>query len=300
MIGNIMEWWSNFRKQRKLDKLDGLMDMSDVKLGRKTRRYFYRHDNMMRLNTCLKLALPEVAFLIGCAVMLTKTGLIELCLVLGIISIMSCAILFSGMINASYYWSERTMYRSFNRGDIGKVMEPFIEWHYLHYRIMNCGFKDPYTPGRILFESLLNLPFVSHSVFDDMDEFKNIDDWSNEDLGQFMKLMIGCIAIYVKGDGKPSRKALAKFIDESNSRDISWDILSKVALRRYTRTHAESIRHNREKEKLENESISLAESMKNKIAHEQPDKDNPDYARILNLKKKLDEKADELRLEAQP
>lgn len=55
MIGNIMEWWSNFRKQRRLDKFDGLMDMSDVKLGRKTRRYFYRHDNMMRLNTCLKL-----------------------------------------------------------------------------------------------------------------------------------------------------------------------------------------------------------------------------------------------------
>ena len=75
MIDNIMEWWSNFRKQRKLDKLDGLMDMSDVKLGRKTRRYFYRHDNMIRLNACLKLALPEVAALIGCAVMLTKTGL---------------------------------------------------------------------------------------------------------------------------------------------------------------------------------------------------------------------------------
>ena len=292
MIDNIMEWWSNFRKQRKLDKLDGLMDMSDVKLGRKTRRYFYRHDNMIRLNTCLKLALPEVAALIGCAVMLTKTGLAELCLVLGIISIMGCAISFSGMINdASYYWSERTMYRSFNRGRIGKVMEPFIEWHYLHYRIMNCGFKDPHTPGRILFDSLLNLPFVNHN--DDMRGFDDIDDWTDEELGQFMKLMIGCIAIYVKGDGRPSRKALDKFINESNARAIASDIMNRIAVRK----HKESVRRNR---KEENESISLAESMKNKIAHEQPDKDNPDYARILNLKKKLDEKADELRLEAQP
>ena len=300
MIGNIMEWWSNFRKQRKLDKFDSLMDMSDVKPGRKTRRYFYRHDNMMRLNTCLKLALPEVASLIGCAVMLTKTGLIELCLVLGIISIMGCAILFSGMINASYYWSERTMYRSFNRGDIGKVMKPFIEWDDLHGLLSQCRFDESYTPGLILFWHLLDLPFVDHKALDDMKEFDDIDDWTDEGLGQFMKLMIGCIAIYVKGDGRPSRKALAKFIDESNARDISWDILSKVALRRYTRTHAESVRHNREEAKLENESISLAESMKNKIVHEQPDKDNPDYARILNLKKKLDEKADELRLEAQP
>jgi len=289
MIGSIVEWWSNFRKQRKLDKLDGLMDMSDVKLGRKTRRYFYRHDNMIRLNTCLKLALPEVAALIGCAVMLTKTGLIELCLVLGIISIMSCAILFSGMINASYYWSEQTMYRSFNRGRIGKVMEPFIEWHYFHYRIMNCGFKDPHTPGRILFESLYELPFVNHN----MSVFNDIDDWTDEEIGQFMKLMIGCIAIYVKGDGRPSRKALDKFIEESNARAIASDIMDRIAVRK----HKESVRRNR---KEENESISLAESMKNKIVHEQPDKNNPDYARILNLKKKLDEKADELRLEAQP
>lgn len=292
MIGNIMEWWSNFRKQRKLDKFNGLMDMSDVKLGRKTRRYFYRHDNMIRLNAFLKLALPEVVALIGCAVMLTKTGLAELCLVLGIISIMGCAISFSGMINdASYYWSERTMYRSFNRGRIGKVMEPFIEWHYLHYRIMNCGFKDHDTPGRILFESLYELPFVNHN--DDMRGFNDIDDWTDEELGQFMKLMIGCIAIYVKGDGKPSRKALDKFIDESNARSIASDILNRIAVRK----HKESVRRNR---KEESESISLAESMKNKIVHEQPDKDNPDYARILNLKKKLDEKADELRLEAQP
>lgn len=290
MIGNIMEWWSNFRKQRNLDKLDGLMDMSDVKLGRKTRRYFYRHDNMIRLNACLKLALPEVAALIGCAVMLTKTGLAELCLVLGIISIMGCAISFSGMINdASYYWSERTMYRSFNRGRIGKVMEPFIEWHYMHYRIMNCGFKDPHTPGRILFESLYELPFVD----DNMSVFNDIGDWTDEELGQFMKLMIGCIAIYVKGDGRPSRKALDKFIEESNARSIASDIMDRIAVRK----HKESVRRNR---KEENESISLAESMKNKIVHEQPDKDNPDYARILNLKKKLDEKADELRLEAQP
>lgn len=292
MIDNIMEWWSNFRKQRKLDKFNDLMDMSDVKLGRKTRRYFYRHDNMIRMNAFLKLALPEVAALIGCAVMLTKTGLIELCLFLGIISIMGCAISFSWMINdASYYLSERTMYRSFNRGRIGKVMEPFIEWHYLHYRIMNCGFKDPDTPGRILFESLCELPFVNHN--DDMSVFNDIDDWTDEELGQFMKLMIGCIAIYVKGDGRPSRKALDKFIDESNARSIASDILNRISMRK----HKASVRRNR---KEESESISLAESMKNKIAHEQPDKDNPDYARILNLKKKLDEKADELRLEAQP
>lgn len=291
MIDNIMEWWSNFRKQRKLDKFNGLMDMSDVKLGRKTRRYFYHHDNMIRLNACLKLVLPEVAFLIGCAVMLTKTGLAELCLALGIISIIGFPISFSGMINASYYWSERTMYRSFNRGRIGKVMEPFIEWHYLHYRIMNCGFKDPYTPGSILFESLCELPFVNHNH--DMRGFNNIDDWTDEELGQFMKLMIGCIAIYVKGDGRPSRKALDKFIDESNARSIVSDILDRIAVR----NHKESVRRNR---KEENESISLAESMKNKIVHEQPDKDNPDYVRILNLKKKLDEKVDELRLEAQP
>lgn len=290
MINNIMEWWSNFRKQRRLNKFNGLMDMSDVKLGRKTRRYFYRHDNMIRLNAFLKLALPEVAALIGCAVMLTKTGLAELCLVLGIISIMGCAISFSGMINdASYYWSERTMYRSFNRGRIGKVMEPFIEWHYMHYRIMNCGFKNPHTPGSILFESLYELPFVNHN----MSVFNDIDDWTDEELGQFMKLMIGCIAIYVKGDGRPSRKALDKFIEESNARSIASDIMDMIAVRK----HKDSIRRNR---KEENESISLAESMKNKIVHEQPDKDNPDYARILNLKKKLDEKADELRLEAQP
>ena len=133
--------------------------------------------------------------------------------------------------------------------------------------------------------------------------FEDIEDWSDEDLGQFMKLVIGCLMIYVNNDGHPDEKVLNKLLKDIHAVQIFDGLKSRVTARRNARLKREAEARHRldlEREKaLKASSVSIAEEVKASLIHEEPDPSDPDVVRLNNIAESMRNKTEELRNAAQ-
>lgn len=154
--------------------------------------------------------------------------------------------------------------------------------------------------------------FIRHS-FDngpDRQVYFDIDNWTNEELGRFMRIVTSATAIYVNADGEPDEAVLRNFIRDTHVEDTMNEIKTRILKRHTCKMQAEQARQFEEaraeivweeQERLRRRrehkvaSEDMADTMKAMMVQEEPDKDNPDYIRLVNLKNRLDDSADELR-----
>lgn len=267
----MIEKWKRNRVLRRIDKL---MDLTDIQLGRKVRKYFlHLNDKTLIIRNTLRISIDflmiMVPILIGVWPFLGILGFVL------VLSILSC------IFSLVEYGISTTMFYHLviHRGPIGSIMDPIVEWS------DKCS-VDYYGYYYMSFSDLVYMCL-------DPDGIDNINDWSDEELGKLMNLILGCLVIHIKADGSPNEDhALYQFLDGIHADSTTQKIADKVISRREKRTK-------REQELEESRLSDVAESMKNRIVQDEPD-DSLEFRKIRDLKERLDEKADELRLETQP
>ena len=278
-------------RKRKLRRINRIMGLTDVQLGRKTRRYFRRSAKI-----------PHSSLIITTASIIGIIGLIffnEKFIETNNLWLYLLAI-YAPFIFMALFGVIAIAYRDLldtplgNYGLIGGIMNLFDPWKCQHI-------------GRLDFPD-----FIRHS-FDngpDRQVYFDIDNWTNEELGRFMRIVTSATAIYVNADGEPDEAVLHDFIRDTHVEDTMNEIKAKI-LKRYTcKMQAEQARQfevaraeiaEEEQERLRRRrehkaaSEDMADTMKAMMIQEEPDKDNPDYIRLVNLKNRLDDSADELR-----
>lgn len=267
----MIEKWKRNRVLRRIDKL---MDLTDIQLGRKVRKYFlHLNDKTLIIRNTLRISIDflmiMVPILIGVWPFLGILGFVL------VLSILSC------IFSLVEYGISTTMFYHLviHRGPIGSIMDSIVDWS------DKCS-VDYYGYYYMSFSDLVYMCL-------DPDGIDNINDWSDEELGKLMNLILGCLVIHIKADGSPNEDhALYQFLDGIHADSTTQKIADKVISRREKRTK-------REQELEESRLSDVAESMKNRIVQDEPD-DSLEFRKIRDLKERLDEKADELRLEAQP
>lgn len=259
----MMKKWKRNRILRRIDKL---MDLTDIQLGRKVRKYFlHLNRKTFIIRNTLRIGID---FLIIMAPILI--GILQLNEVIIIIFLSFMLLVIFGMIEWGISVTIMFYHLVIRRGPIGSIMDPIVDWSD-KYSVYNCSHY-------VSFSDLVYMCL-------DPDGVDNINDWSDEELGRFMNLVMGCLVIHIKADGGPNEDhALYQFLDGIHADSLTQKITDKVISRREKR-----------KELEENRLSDVAESMKDRIVQEEPDKDNPDYIRLVNLKNRLDDSADKLR-----
>lgn len=258
----MIEKWKRNRVLRRIDKL---MDLTDIQLGRKARKYFlHLNDKTLIIRNTLRISIDflmiMVPILIGVWPFLGILGFVL------VLSILSC------IFSLVEYGISTTMFYHLviHRGPIGSIMDSIVDWS------DKCS-VDYYGYYYMSFSDLVYMCL-------DPDGIDNINDWSDEELGKLMNLVLGCLVVHIKADGSPNEDhALYQFLGGIHADSATQKIADKVIARREKRNELEK-----------NRLSDVAESMKDRIVQEEPD-DSPDYIRLVNLKNKLDDSADELR-----
>lgn len=278
-------------RKRKLRRINRIMDLTDVQLGRKARRYFRRSAKT-----------PHSSLIIIAASIIGIIGLIffnEKFIETNNLWLYLLAI-YAPFIPMALFGVIAMAYRDLldtplgNHGLIGGIMNLFGPWKCQHM-------------GRLDFPD-----FIRHS-FDngpDRQVYFDIDNWTNEELGRFMRIVTSATAIYVNADGEPDEAVLRNFIRDTHVEDTMNEIKTRILKRHTRKMQAEQTRQfeearaeiaAEEQERLRRRrehraaSEDMADTMKAMMVQEEPDKDNPDYIRLVNLKNRLDDSADELR-----
>lgn len=274
-------------RKRKLRRINRIMDLTDVQLGRKTRRYFLRSAKT-----------PHSSLIIIAASIIGIIGLIffnEKFIETNNLWLYLLAI-YAPFIPMALFGVIMIVYQDLldtplgNHGLIGGIMNLFGPWKCQHI-------------GRLDFPD-----FIRHS-FDngpDRQVYFDIDNWTNEELGRFMRIVTSATAIYVNADGEPDEAVLYGFIRDTHVEDTMNEIKTRILKRYACKMQAEQARQfeeiaGEEQERLRRRrehkaaSENMADTMKAMMVQEEPDKDNPDYIRLVNLKNRLDDSADKLR-----
>lgn len=259
-----------WRRNWILRRIDRLMDLTDIQLGRKVRKYFlHLNDKNFIIRNTLRIGIDFLIIMVPI--------LIGVWPFLGILGFALVSSILSCIFGIVEYAISSTMFYHLviRRGPIGSIMDSIVDWS------DKCS-VDYYGYYYVSFSNL-----TSECL--DPDDVDNINDWSNEELGRFMNLILGCMVIHIKADGSPNEEQfIDKFLDDTHAKSTMKKITDKVIARREKR-----------KELEENRLSGVAESMKNRIVQVEPD-DSPEFKKIRDLKDRMDEKADELRLEVQP
>lgn len=175
-----------------------------------------------------------------------------------------------------------------NIGRMGSIIGSLAQW-------TDYGYVHAYS-----FDKLANLPFIEN---DESKMFENIGDWSDEDLGQLMRIVIGCLMIYVNDDGHPDEEVLNTLLKDIHAKQVIDVLKSRVIPRRNARLKREEEAKHRldlEREKARKaSSASMAEEVKASLVHEEPDPSDPDVVRLNNIAESMRNKTEELRNAAQ-
>lgn len=270
-----------FKKLRELvlDRMRKLEDLPDFELGRMTRKYFGNMNDSTRLSRKALGGLPVILFLIASIRTLfhnfvTVSLLPLLFNFLFIIAMIIALVFYCGFENWGLLVS--------GVGPIGMVMTFYNRWLSAEHMVERGNFQDyPYD-----LKMLSKIFFVYDG---DKEKFDDIDDWSNEDLGQFMKLLIGCVSIYVHDDGQPNQKSLDRFLKGVDSEKTMSEIMDHIEDNRQSKDKVIQ-----EHEGLGDDSIAFADEMRNKVAYEKPDPNDPDVLRMERINEIIRTKTDEL------
>lgn len=260
-----------WKRKRILRKIDKLMALTDIQLGRKVRKYFlHLNRKTFIIRNILRIGIDFLIIMVPILI-----GIWQLNEAILIIFLSFMLLVIFGVIEWSISVTIMFYHLVIRRGPIGSIMDSIVDWS------DKCS-VDYYGYYYMSFSDLVYMCL-------DPDGIDNINDWSDEELGKLMNLILGCLVIHIKADGSPNEDhALYQFLGGIHADSTTQKIADKVISRREKR-----------KELEKNRLSGVAESMKDRIVQEEPD-DSPEFRKIRDLKERLDEKADELRLEAQP
>ena len=272
----MMKKWKRNRILRRIDKL---MDLTDIQLGRKVRKYFLHLNrktfiirNTLRIGIDFLIIMAPL--LIGGWQLYNDPSFYAGTLVFAMLS--SIPLVIFGMIELGISVTIMFYHLVIRRGPIGSIMDPIVDW--------SDKYSVDYCSHYVSFSDLVYMCL-------DPDGIDNINDWSDEELGRFMNLVLGCLVIHIKaGCGSNEDHALYQFLDGIHADSTTQKIADKVISRREKRTK-------REQELEESRLSDVAESMKDRIVQEEPD-DSPEFRKIRDLKERLDEKSEDLRMAA--
>lgn len=258
----LRNWLHRLSRNRSLKSIDRLMGLSDMKLGRKTRKYFLRLRRSLnirrrlfslsdRVNDLGKFGQfndsnPEgfiapfiiyigmfvIAGFISSIMQSESSSSIGAATPIFLVIVLPFIVLFGKfLINFlttspdEYNWP--ILYKSHltHTGAIGKVMSRL--WR---NRIgsgvksnNNNGFTYSYHEGFNQMASLLNM---------NMDCLDEPEYWTNEDYGRFMRIILSYAFIYESADGKPDNDVLSEFINSDDVQSTAREVLNDVRERK--------------------------------------------------------------------
>lgn len=270
-----------FKKLRELvlDRMRKLEDLPDFELGRMTRKYFGNMNDSTRLFRKSLVWLPVIPFL-----MTSMRSFVHDFVTVSLLPLLFNFLFIAAMIIALvFYWGfENWGLLVSGVGPIGMVMAFYNRWLSAEHMVERGNFQDyPYD-----LKMLSKIFFVDD---DDKEKFDDIGDWSNEDLGQFMKLLIGCVSIYIHDNGQPNQDSLDRFLNGVDSEKTMSEIMNHIENNRRSKDKAIQ-----EHEGLGDDSIAFADEMRNKVAYEKPDPNDPDVLRMERINEIIRTKTDEL------
>lgn len=292
MAGGISGWWRNRVKNHRQKVMRKFLKLSDVKLGRLTRKRFlkYTDHKVSMIMVIIGAMIVSIGFVLIAFVDFFLEGHFNWVNIIGTNFIWLMGLFFLLIINALImdYHNISISSATNNIGRMGAVIGPLSKWTDYHY-------YHAYS-----FSKLANLPFIG---YEETYMFEDIDDWSDEDLGQFMRIVIGCLMIYVNDDGHPDGEVLNKLLKDIHAVQIFDGIKSRVTERRNARLKREKETKHRldlERERARKaSSASMAEEVKASLVHEEPDPSDPDVVRLNNIAESMRNKTEELRNAAQ-
>lgn len=237
MLKELRNWFHRTAKKRLLRRIDRLMGLSDMKLGRKTRKYFKKLRRSLDMtnsllkaneavsNTILNMAVEiSVMWCMGSiTIMKIFCGILRVSAPMIFVGVFAFPVLLVLMVLNSpdmYCWPVRYRSGLAHTGVIGKVMDRL--WKNSS-EINNDEFVGDFFDGFNRMASILHV---------DMDELDEPKYWSDEDYGRFMRIILSYSFIYESADGRPDKEVLSEFINSDEVQNTTREVLNDVRERK--------------------------------------------------------------------
>jgi len=256
MLKGLGNWFHRTAKKRSLRRIDRLIGLSDMKLGRKTRKYFLRLRRSLNMrrrllnlsdrihnlgefwdsddfqtNYMMYISIFTIIGFIGFIIdpkFLSSIDTTSIILTLALPIILFFGRIFLLIVTVSsddYDWSTSYKSRLNHTGPIGKVMSR------LWKNRSNSGVKstndnrffNSYFEGFNQMASLMNM---------DMDYLDEPEYWSDEDYGRFMRIVLSYAFLYESADGHPDKEGLSEFFASDDVQTKAREVLEDVRERK--------------------------------------------------------------------
>jgi len=229
----IRNWFRKVTRNRSLRRIDRLMSLSDMKLGKKTRKYFKRLRRSLNINRLL-LNLSDrihnlgefkefnigdfISYSMMCiCVSIIGSAIVPIVLVIIIILVFVLPILvlfgkiFLLIFTTSpddYDWPARYKSQLTHTGAIGKVMNRIWKNNDSYFEVFNQM-------------TSMNMNKLNEPKY-----------WSDEDYGRFMRIILSYAFIYESADGYPDKDILSEFINSDEIQNTAREVLNDVLERK--------------------------------------------------------------------
>ena len=243
-------WFHRLSRNRNLKRISRLMDLSDMKLGRKTRKYFLRlrrslHSRRQLLYTSENLN-DFIDFLNNMDFLLTSLGelfivLIIACLFINMPSTIKCIVpacspiilvligvftKFFTIAPSECNWPVR--YKSFftHTGSVGKIMSRL--WKNKDKTFIKSNDNKQYYFGSYINNYFEGFNQMAPILNMNMDYLDKPEYWSDEDYGRFMRIVLSYAFIYESADNHPDKDVLSDFINSNEVQSTAREVLDDV------------------------------------------------------------------------
>lgn len=256
MLKGLGNWLRKVSRSRMLRRIDRIMGLSDMELGRKTRKYFLRLRRSLNMrrrllnlsdrihnlgefwdfddfqtNYMMYINIIVIIGFIGFIIdpkFLSSIDTTSIILTLALPIILFFGRIFLLIVTTSsddYDWPDRYKSRITHTGLIGKIMNRL--WKNsdsLDVKSTNDNrFFSSYFEGFNQMASLLNM---------DMDYLDEPEYWSDENYGKFMRIVLSYAFIYESTDGHPDKDTLSEFINSDEIQNTAREVLNDVRERK--------------------------------------------------------------------
>ena len=241
MLKGLGNWLRKVSRNMMLRRIDRLIGLSDMKLGRKTRKYFKKLRRSLNMtnsllkvneavsNTILNLAVEISMMWSMCSITIMKIfcGILRVPAPIIFVGVFAFPVLLVLMVLNSpsiYRWPARYRSDLAHTGAVGKVMNRL--WKNNNdsgVKPNNNRFFNSYFEGFNRMASILHV---------DMDELDEPEYWSDEDYGRFMRIVLSYAFIYESADEHPDKKVLSEFINSDEVQSTAGKVLDDVRKRK--------------------------------------------------------------------
>ena len=313
----IRDWFHKVSRRRTLLRIDRLMGLSDMKLGKKTRKCFLRlrrsvniKRNLLKLSDRVNdlgefwdieleyfltgfmmyyICIFIISFIIsviGLQISLLYpivTAFISLAFTLPIVLFfVKILINFLTTSPSDYDWLTSYKSRLTRTGPIGKVMNRL--WKNNNGSGVKSNndnrFFSNYFEGFNQMASLLNM---------NMDYLDKPEYWSDEDYGRFMRIILSYAFIYESADGHPDKEVLSEFINSDEVQSTAREVLDDVRERKDRICGTDT-----NKDTNTDESSSIADNPDPVAINQTNDRTDPNIIRSEDIQSRIVGKTDRL------